>query len=73
MITFRVWDKDKEMYLYQTLNDLLNGVGDDCPDWETSMFAHAVLQDDAVPELVQDVIGCMNDKNEILADAKVTK
>ncbi len=57
---FRVWDKDRGFYIEQSMNDLLNGIGDDCPDWETSMFANAVLQEGGTPELVQEVIGKIN-------------
>ena len=49
-IKFRVWDKEEKRYIYRTLRELLNGIGNDCPDWESSAFRHLVLFGDAIPE-----------------------
>lgn len=48
-LKFRVWDKDKKEYIYQTMLDLRNGIGDDCADWETFMFS-SLIADGAVEE-----------------------
>ncbi|MGR3292513.1 MAG: YopX family protein [Candidatus Scalindua sp.] len=58
---FRVWDEKNEVYIYQTLRDLLDGVGDDCPDCDTNKFRHLILHCQAVAE---QYIG-KRDKNRV--------
>ena len=49
-IKFRVWQKIQKRYIYQTLFEILNGVGNDCPDWETSEFDYLVCHCGAILE-----------------------
>ncbi len=58
-IKFRIWDKGEGKFLYQTLRELVNGIGDDCADWEAQAFRYA-LKRAFVPE---EYIG-RKDKNK---------
>ncbi len=49
-IKLRVWDGSKGEYVYQTLRELLDGIGDDCADSSAQRFRHLVLHDDVEPE-----------------------
>ena len=40
---YRAWDKQNEIYVYQTMKRLLSGIGDDAPDTDASIFRHIVL------------------------------
>lgn len=43
-IEFRIYDKSKDRYIHQVMRDILDGVGDDCPDSETSVFCGLALE-----------------------------
>ena len=51
-IGFNVYDADKDAILYQSLHDLLNGIGDDCADCEAQRFRQLVLFDGVEPDIV---------------------
>jgi len=53
-IGFNVYDKHRGETLYQSLHDLLNGIGDDCADCDAQRFRSLVLFDGVEPDIVVD-------------------